>query len=278
MTMKKMGDLLVEAGIITNTTLDRALKRQQGTSKRLGVILVEMGVVTSDELVTAVAAQFGMKTAKNITSFSYSKELLDLVPEDMAVQKQIFPLKQKDNLLAIAIADPFDTDSQDYLAKKTGYKIIPVLATPEDIMAAVQKFYLKGSAQADRTMILVVDDSKSVATIIQVALEKEGYDVVVGSDGVEGLKLALHHKPTLIICDSVMPRMDGFAFMRAMKANAETAEIPVILLTSKASPEEEHAALTSGFLDFIAKPVMPMRVVSRVKRALTLLQQMNSHH
>lgn len=263
---------MVEAGIITNTTLERALQRQKGTNKRLGTVLEEMGVVTGDELVTAVAGQFGLKTVKNVAAFSYPQALLDLIPEDMALQKLIFPLKQKEGLLAIAIADPFDTDSQDYLAKKTSCKVIPVLATPEDIMAAVKKFYLKGAAKSDRTMVLVVDDSKSVATIIQVALEKEGYQVVVASDGVEGLKLAIQHKPTLVICDSVMPRMDGFAFKRALKANPDTADIPVILLTSKASPEEEHAALTSGFLDFIAKPVMPMRVISRVNRAMELIK------
>ncbi|WP_243373927.1 response regulator [Geotalea sp. SG265] len=270
---KQLGDLLVEAGIITNTTLERALQRQKGTGKRLGTVLEEMGVVTGDELVTAVAAQFAMKTVKNIASFSYPQELLDLVPEDMALQKLVFPLKLKDGMLAIAITDPFDTDTLEYLGKKTGCKTIPVLATPEDIMAAVKKFYLKGVEKSERTLILVVDDSKPVATIIQVALEKEGYDVVVGSDGVEGLKLAIHHKPTLIICDSVMPRMDGFAFIRSLRANADTVDIPVILLTSKASPEEEHAALKSGFLDFIAKPVMPMRVVSRVERAMHLLKQ-----
>ena len=94
---------------------------------------------------------------------------------------------------------------------------------------------------------------------------------VVGHDGLEGLKLALNHKPDLIICDSVMPRMDGYGLMRALKANATTAGIPMILLTSKAGSEDEQKALGSGFLDFIAKPVQPIRVVSRVKRAFEII-------
>lgn len=271
---KHLGDLLVEAGIITVITLERALERQKGSNKRLGVVLEEMGVITGDELVNALASQYGFKTVKNLLSYSYSQELLDLVPEDLAVQKQIFPLKQKEGMLAIAITDPFDNDSVDYLAKKTGLKIIPVLATSKDIMEAVRKYYLKGVERGSKHKVLVVDDSKSIATIIEVALQKEGYEVVVGYDGLEGLKLALHHKPDLVICDAVMPRMDGYGFLRAMKANPETAQIPIILLTSKASAEEENTALISGFTDFIAKPVMPMRVISRVKRTFEIIQNM----
>ena len=67
-----------------------------------------------------------------------------------------------------------------------------------------------------------------------------------------------------------MPRMDGFGMFRALKANPMTAEIPVIMLTSKASTDEEQKALEFGFIDFIPKPVQPVRVVSRVKRALEL--------
>jgi CheY-like chemotaxis protein len=275
MSMKKhVGDLLVEAGIITVKTLERALERQKGSGRRLGVVLEEMGVITGEELVNALASQSEIKTIKNISAYAYPQELLDLVPEDFAIHNQIFPLKQKEGMLAIAITDPLDNNSFDFLAKKTGMKIIPVLASSEDVMAAIKKYYLKGEERGSKLKILVVDDSLSIATIIEVALVKEGYEVVIGHDGIEGLKLALIHKPDLIICDAVMPRMDGYAFMRALKANPEAADIPMILLTSKASPEEENTALNSGFMDFIAKPVMPIRVVSRVKRAFEMIQQM----
>jgi CheY-like chemotaxis protein len=70
-----------------------------------------------------------------------------------------------------------------------------------------------------------------------------------------------------------MPRMDGFGLMRALKANPMTSEIPVIMLTSKASSEEEQKALELGFIDFIPKPVQPVRVVSRVKRVLELIHK-----
>ncbi len=269
---KHLGELLVEAGIITVKTLERALERQKGSERRLGTILEEMGVVTEEELVEALARQFGFKTIRNIASISFPEELLCLVPEDLALQKLIFPLQQKERMLAIAITDPFDNETLDYLAKKTDLKIFPVLATREDILAAIKKHYLHGVENESKIpKVLVVDDSQPIAAIIEVALLKEGFEVVVGHDGLEGLKLALNHKPDLIICDSVMPRMDGYGLMRALKANAATAGIPMILLTSKAGSEDEQKALGSGFLDFIAKPVQPIRVVSRVKRAFEII-------
>ena len=270
---KQLGDLLVEAGIITVKTLERALERQRGSGKRLGLVLEEMSVITDEELVEALAKQFGFKTVKDVSAHTFPRELLELIPNDLAVQKLVFPLKQKGEMLAVAISDPFDTDTLDFLSKKSSMKIIPVLATRKDILAAVSKHYLLGQLQKDNKIkVLVVDDSLSVATVIQVALQKDGYNVITACDGVEGLKLAFSQIPDLIICDAVMPRMDGYALMRAIKANPSTANIPMILLTSKASPEEEHRALKSGFHDFIAKPVMPIRVASRVKKALEVTQ------
>jgi CheY-like chemotaxis protein len=67
--------------------------------------------------------------------------------------------------------------------------------------------------------------------------------------------------------------MDGFGLLRALKANPMTAGIPVIMLTSKATSEDEQKALEQGFIDFIPKPVQPVRIISRVKRALELTRK-----
>lgn len=272
---KKLGTLLVEIGIITTKTLERALERQKGSGKRLGMILEEMGVVTEDELVDALARQFGFKIAKGFAGYSFPKDIFSLVHEDMAVQKTMFPLKVADGVLAIAVTDPFDVDTFDYLTRKTGYKIMPVLSTRSEIVTAIKGHYLQGREESTGQLkILVVDDSSSITTIIAVALRKEGYAVSEAFDGIEGLKLVMTEKPDLIICDSIMPRMDGFAMMRAIRANQAIAGIPAILLTSKASGEDEQRAFEAGFLDFMPKPVQPIRIVSRVKHAFSIINAM----
>ena len=269
-----LGEILVDSGIITVKTLERALTRQLGSGKRLGMILDEMGVITQEELVEALAKQSGMETVKGIASGSFAAELLELIPAEIAVSRQVFPLKRQDGVLALAVTDPFDTQTIDLLEKGTAMKIVPVLAAREDILKALKQHYLQSQPAGNNALkILVVDDSSDVTTDIAEALRLEGYQVQTANDGVDGLTIAFSGKPDMILCGASMPRMDGYALMRAIKANPATAGTPMILLTSKTSPEEKHRALKSGFHDFIAKPMMAIRVVSRVKRAFDIVQQ-----
>jgi CheY-like chemotaxis protein len=272
-----LGELLVESGIITIKTLERALARQVESHKRLGAVLEEMGVITAEELVEALAKQFGFDTVRGLASSSFPDNLLNLVPEEIAVTKLVFPLKKQANKLSVAVTDPSDTETIEVLARMCSSTIVPVLATREEILNAVKRHY-RGAAGSDIPKILVVDDSTDVTADLEEALRKEGYQVVSANDGVEGLRIAFSQMPDLILCDAVMPRMDGYALMRAIKANPATANIPMILLTAKSSPEEEHRALKSGFHDFITKPMMTIRVVSRVKRAFDIMQGRVEEH
>jgi CheY-like chemotaxis protein len=270
----QLGELLVESGIITVKTLERALVRQQGSGKRLGAVLDGMGVVTQEELIEALAKQFGFETVKEIAADGVPKQLLELIPEEIAVRRLVFPLKQQHGTLAVAVTDPFDRETIDLLEKQSARRVVPVLATRSEILKAVKLHYLRGETpRHGKLKILVVDDSSAVASELEGALRNEGYEVLVANDGVEGLELAFSQRPDMIMCDAVMPRMDGYALMRAIKANPATSGIPMILLTAKASPEEEHRALKSGFQDFIGKPAMTLRVVSRVKRSFELIQK-----
>ena len=175
--MKHLGDILVEAEIISKKTLERALARQKEEKKRLGMVLEEMGVITEDELAEALAKQFNFKTIKNFVSHSFSQELLDLLPSDFCMKKLVFPLKQKDTMLAVAITDPFDIETMEMLSRISGYQIIPVISTRREILDAVSRHYLKGQTSTDGgDSVLVVEDSTPVATVIQVALAKEGGD------------------------------------------------------------------------------------------------------
>lgn len=268
----KIGDLLVEAGIISVKTLERALELQKGCSgKRLGTLLREMGIVTEEEVLEALARQCRLRTVRNIAGNIFPKALLDLVPVRLALEKLVFPLKQHQGMLAIATLDPFDHATFDYLAEKTGMKIYLALATRDEIVAAIRRHYLVGKwATSGRRNILLMDPSPVVTKFLQAPLEREGYEVLVAHDGVEGLKQAFFHHPDLILCELTMPRMDGYTFMQALKAHPETNALPIILLSAKISAEEEHRALKAGFVDFICKPAMPIRVLVRIKKALAM--------
>ncbi|GFO60789.1 two-component system response regulator [Geomonas silvestris] len=272
-----LGELLVQSGIITVKTLERALIRQRGTGKKLGAVLDEMGVIYQEELVEALARQFGFQTLGETVRREIPEALLALIPQEVALQKLVFPLSRENGKLSLAIADPFDRDTIEYLEQKTALSIVPVLATRGAILAAVREHYLRGeSAENCQLTVLVVDDSPEITDLISAALRSEGYQVLTAGDGVEGLRATFAERPDLILCDSAMPKLDGYGLMRAIKANPASAHIPMILLSAKASPEEEHRALKSGFHDFIGKPMTTVRMVARVKRAFDLVQQLRS--
>lgn len=274
---KQLGDILVQARLISEKTLERALERQRAEGKKLGELLEEMGVITESELVDALGRQFGFKTVSGFSNREYSPTLLNMLPTEFVMKRIIFPLKQKDIMLAVAITDPFDGETTDMIARITGMQVVPVIATRKEILEAIARHYLNAPINPDAgNTILVVEDSPTVATLLQAALVKEGYNVIICKDGIEALKTTLTHRPQLVITDAQMPKLDGHGLLRAIKANPLTASIPVIMLTGRATTDEEQKALAAGFFDFIPKPVQPLRVVSRVKRALELSKKMKN--
>jgi|APHig6443717817_1056837.scaffolds.fasta_scaffold68666_2 CheY-like chemotaxis protein len=274
---KQLGDILVQAKLISEKTLERALERQQSEGKKLGEVLEDMGVITEIELVNALGRQFGFKTLDNFSARTYAPELLNRLPAEFVMKRIVFPLKQQDLMLAVAITDPFDSETTEMIARITGLQVVPVIATRKEILDAIARHYLNSTFNPDASdTILVVEDSATIAMVMQAALEKEGYNVIVCKDGLEALKMTLTHRPQLVITDAQMPRMDGYSLLRSIKANALTANIPVIMLTGRASSNEEQKALEAGFFDFIPKPIQPVRVVSRVKRALEISKKMKN--
>lgn len=83
---KQLGEILIEAGLITTTTLKHALERQKTGKKRLGAVLHEMGVITEGELLDFLAKQFDLKVIKGIATRPIARETLDLIPADLAIQ------------------------------------------------------------------------------------------------------------------------------------------------------------------------------------------------
>jgi CheY-like chemotaxis protein len=184
----------------------------------------------------------------------------------------IFPIKRQDKNLYLAMVNPLDMATIDNLTFQSGLKIIPCVTTPTEIQAAVEKFYFSSEAEegSDWWVVLVVEDQELARAATAAALRKQGYALLQAENGAEGLKMAHQHKPHLIISDTIMPRMDGYEMFRALKNQPTTARIPVMAMSSKSTAEEEAQLLDMGYFDFIAKPVNPVRLTARVRRALKM--------
>lgn len=109
--------------------------------------------------------------------------------------------------------------------------------------------------------ILVVDDSSSFRTVVKMALQKAGYDVVEACDGVDATKKLDGRKLHLIVCDVNMPNMDGLSFVRHLKAHATYKFTPVIMLTTESQEAKKAEGRAAGVRAWITKPFQPSQLV-----------------
>jgi two-component system alkaline phosphatase synthesis response regulator PhoP/two-component system response regulator VicR len=116
--------------------------------------------------------------------------------------------------------------------------------------------------------VLVCDDERHIVRLIQVNLERQGYEVVTAYDGKEGLEKVKSEKPKLIVLDVMMPYMDGFEVLKNLRREPETENIPVIMLTAKAQDADVFQGYHYGADMYLTKPFNPMELVTFVKRLL----------
>ena len=116
--------------------------------------------------------------------------------------------------------------------------------------------------------ILVVDDEVYIVHILDFSLGMEGYEVVTALDGEQALEKVAQQKPDLIVLDIMMPKLDGYETCKALKANAETRDIPVILLSAKGRNVDQKVGFEVGADDYITKPFSPRKLVERINSIL----------
>jgi DNA-binding response OmpR family regulator len=112
-------------------------------------------------------------------------------------------------------------------------------------------------------VVLVIDDDESVRDLMQRSLSKDGYHVETAADGRTGLEMARHLKPVVITLDVMMPSMDGWAVLTALKADAVTADIPVVMLTIV---DDRNMGFALGAADYFTKPIDWQRLGATLKK------------
>jgi len=113
-------------------------------------------------------------------------------------------------------------------------------------------------------VVLIVDDVPDNLSLLHDALDDAGYTVLVATNGEAALQRALQTVPDVILLDAIMPGMDGFEVARRLKAQQETAHIPVIFMTGLSETEHVVAAFDAGGVDYVVKPIRPREVLVRI--------------
>ncbi|MEX2658260.1 MAG: response regulator [Acidimicrobiales bacterium] len=112
---------------------------------------------------------------------------------------------------------------------------------------------LEASARRPRR-VLVVDDDATIRRVLTLNLEAEGYEVSVAGDGEEAKELARSVHPDVVILDVMMPLADGYSVLRALRSSPQTNDIPVVLLSARASDDEVFQGWQSGADSYVTKP------------------------
>jgi len=116
--------------------------------------------------------------------------------------------------------------------------------------------------------IMVVDDDPDTVTILARYLQREGFATIEAFSGPQCLKLVAEHHVDVILLDLMMPEMDGFEVVRALKGNPATAEIPIIMITARDDIDSRSEGMRVGVSDFLAKPVFRIQLANRIKAQL----------
>lgn len=120
----------------------------------------------------------------------------------------------------------------------------------------------------DATKILIVDDEPDILEFLKYNLQKEGFQVIVASDGEEGIAAAERERPDLIILDIMMPKLDGVEVCRQLRSRPEFDKTLIAFLTAREEDYSQIAALENGGDDYITKPIRPRVLISRIRALL----------
>jgi DNA-binding response OmpR family regulator/DNA-binding CsgD family transcriptional regulator len=119
--------------------------------------------------------------------------------------------------------------------------------------------------RANSDVVLIVDDVPDNLAVLHDALDESGYTVLVATHGEAALQRAMQALPDIVLLDAMMPGMDGFEVARRLKANPQTAHIPIIFMTGLTETEYLVAALEAGGVDYVTKPIKPKEVLARMQ-------------
>ena len=120
--------------------------------------------------------------------------------------------------------------------------------------------------------ILVVDDEPTIVRLMEFILARQGHEMLIAVNGEEALQKIRAHQPDLVLLDIMMPRIDGYEVAQQLRANPETASLPIIMLSAKAQEEDIRRGAEVGVDDYVTKPFSPEHLVQVVTEHLQRLK------
>lgn len=157
---------------------------------------------------------------------------------------------------------PFRDDDESWEMLEVAFRRLPQLEAPP----ALRERCLPGAAAAGARRVLVVEDEPAIRRLLELHLSRAGYAVTMAGDGMEALETISRERPDMVVLDVMMPRMDAFELLRRLKAEPDTHEIPVLMLTAKAQDADVFRGWQTGADCYLTKPFNPTELLAWVRR------------
>ncbi len=242
---KKLGDLLVEAGLITNDQLSKALEVQKNDNERIGTILVKLGFLTEEEITSFLSKQYGIP-AVNLEHFEISEDVLKRIPSDIARKYMLIPITRTGSTLTVAMADPTNIYALDDIKFLTGLNVEPVVASELSIMKAIDKYYGSETQIELRKVVENLEGDFGEDADLEVVEDEEEIDL-------ESLVASVEEAPVVKFVNMIL--------MDAVKKGASDIHV---------EPYEKYYRVRfriDGILHEVMKPPLSMKdaITSRIK-------------
>jgi len=190
---QRLGEILIQAGAISESDLCRALEVQREVKGRLGRVLVDLEIVTESRVYEALAEQMGLPLV-DLDTMAIDPSVVKLIPQQFAEQQHILPVELEDGTLTVAMSDPTDVMAVDDVRARTGYRVRTVIATESSIIEHLEKYY-----HLDQAIYEVMQEVTEDADDIEfVKTDDEDHDVEEGGDSAPIIKLV-----SILLTDAV---------------------------------------------------------------------------
>lgn len=128
-----------------------------------------------------------------------------------------------------------------------------------------KKEFAKAANKRNRKQILVIEDDEAILEVLIFNLEREGYDVATASDGREGLAAVRSRAPDLLVLDLMLPGIDGVEICRELRADKQTKNVPILMLTAKSEEADQLVGFSIGADDYVTKPFSMKVLLHRIR-------------
>ncbi len=262
-TRKKLGEIVVEYGLITQEDLNKVLQVQQKEGKRLGEILITEGLISAEDLLMTLSTQFNLPIA-DLKTLQIQPEAIGLIPEEIARKSTIFPMEATNGTLVIAMAFPDDILTIRDVATRTGKRVQIALATPNEINSAIDLYYRAGKEIAQSLEKLELPVESKEETAFQLTAETpvaQSLDLII-KQAVRDRASDVHVEPQENRL-RIRYRIDGILHdMFSLSMNVHGAIVSRIKILAEMNIAEQRRSQDGQFSTRVGSKEIDIRVAS----------------